>query len=66
MIAWGSSKKEIASLLFISERTVENHTRAIFKKVGVSKSSELSAWWFCTKYEIPFNESPNFKVNNTN
>ena len=57
MIAWGNSKKEIANRLFISERTVENHTRTIYKKVGLSKSNELAAWWFCTRYEIPFNKS---------
>lgn len=58
LIAWGMTKKEIANVLLITERTVENHTRAIFKKVGVTKSNELSAWWFCTNYNIPFSESP--------
>lgn len=57
MIAWGNSKKHIANKLFISERTVENHTRTIYKKVGLSKSNELAAWWFCRRYHIPFNES---------
>ena len=56
MIAWGNAKKDIANKLFISERTVENHTRTIYKKLGLSKSNELSAWWFCTVYDIPFNE----------
>lgn len=58
LIAWGATKKQVANMLSISERTVENHTRAIFKKVGVTKSNELSAWWFCTRYNIPFSESP--------
>jgi DNA-binding NarL/FixJ family response regulator len=58
MIAWGQPKKIIASKLFISERTVENHTRTIYKKVGVSKANELSAWWFCTRYQIPITDSP--------
>lgn len=62
MIAWGDSKKEIACKLFISERTVENHTRTIYKKVGVSKSNELSAWWFCTTYNISFNQSLLYKL----
>lgn len=65
MIAWGQSKKEISSKLFISERTVENHTRTIYKKVGVSKSNELSAWWFCKHYNIPKIESPVFKLKQT-
>lgn len=57
-IAWGSSKKQIAEKLSMSIRTVEGHTRDIYNKVGVSKSNELSAWWFCTNYKIPFTESP--------
>lgn len=58
MIAWGGAKKEIACTLFISERTVENTARAIYEKTGVSKSNELSAWWFCTKFGISFSLSP--------
>lgn len=60
MIAWGRTKKEIATRLFISERTVENHTRNIYKKAGVTKSNELSAWWFCKRYQIPSSDSPFF------
>lgn len=58
LIAWGASKKEIANRLSISERTVENHARMIYSKVGVSKSNELSAWWFCKQYNISKSESP--------
>jgi DNA-binding CsgD family transcriptional regulator len=58
MIAWGASKKEIAKQLFISERTVENHTRSIYQKANVTKSSQLAAWWFCRKYNISIFESP--------
>ena len=36
MIAAGSSNKEIASVLNISERTVKNHISNIFKKIDVS------------------------------
>lgn len=57
MVAWGASKKEIASKLFISERTVENTVRSIYKKTGVSKSNELSALWFCSHYNIPIRAS---------
>jgi DNA-binding NarL/FixJ family response regulator len=63
LIAWGLTKKEIAYLLIISERTVENHTRSIYKKLKISKSSELSAWYFCVTYQIPFSESPITKTN---
>jgi DNA-binding CsgD family transcriptional regulator len=61
MIAWGASKKDVSNLLYITVQTVENHTRTIFKKTGCTKSNELSAWWFCTKYKIPFTDSPLFK-----
>jgi DNA-binding CsgD family transcriptional regulator len=58
LFAWGASKKDVASRLFISERTVENHTRNIYEKTGCSKVNELSAWWFCTKFHISFDLSP--------
>ena len=58
LIAWGASKCEIAARCYISERTVENHCRNIFEKVGVTKATELSAWWFCTSFHISFNLSP--------
>lgn len=58
LFAWGAAKKDIANRLYISERTVENHTRSIYVKVGVTKVNELSAWWFCTKFKISFDLSP--------
>ena len=58
LIAWGATKKEIASKLFISARTVENHTRSIYEKTCVTKSNELSAWWFCQHFNISFDLSP--------
>ena len=30
LFAWGATKKDVASRLYISERTVENHTRNIY------------------------------------
>ncbi len=56
--AWGASRKEIADKLFISEHTAENHFRNIFRKTGCKKLNQLSAWWFCVKYKIPFELSP--------
>ena len=58
LVAWGGSKKEIANRLFLSERTVENHIKNIYTKVGCGKSNELSAWWFCTRFHISFDLSP--------
>lgn len=58
LVAWGASKCEIAARCFISERTVENHCRNIFAKCGVTKATELCAWWFCTSFHISFNLSP--------
>lgn len=58
LIAWGSSKKEVAEHLLISERTVENHSRNIYEKTGCQKANELSAWWFCNKFGISFSLAP--------
>ena len=67
LIAWGASKKEVPSLLQkiygggkeISVHTVENTLRNIFLKLGLSKSTELGAWWFCHRYSIDeTSESP--------
>ena len=58
LFAWGASKKDIANRLFISERTVENHARNIYVKIGCQKVNELSAWWFCTKFHTSFDLSP--------
>jgi DNA-binding CsgD family transcriptional regulator len=58
LFAWGAAKKEVANTLFISEHTVENHARTIYEKVGCSKVNELSAWWFCTHFNISFELSP--------
>ncbi len=58
LLAWGATKKDVANRLFVSERTVENHTRNIYEKTGVTKINELSAWWFCTTFNISFDLSP--------
>lgn len=58
LLAWGYIKKEISSGLYISERTVENHSRNIYEKTGVHSIGQLCAWWFCRKYNIPFEKAP--------
>lgn len=57
-IAWGSAQKEVASDLGISRRTVDNILRKIYAKLKIGKINELSAWWFCTNFNISFNLSP--------
>ena len=58
LFAWGAAKKDVSRMLFISERTVDNHATNIYEKTGCSKVNELSAWWFCTKFNISFDLSP--------
>lgn len=41
LIADGKSSREIANLLFISVRTVENHRANIMDKMGVKKTADL-------------------------
>lgn len=57
-IAWGSSQKEVANDLNISRYTVDNIIRNIKMKLHISKINELSAWWFCTRFNISFDLSP--------
>lgn len=57
-IAWGASQKEVADQLGISPRTVDNTVRHVKEKLKLQKSTELSAWWFCTTFGISFDLSP--------
>lgn len=43
-VARGHTNKQIAGELFLSERTVENHVRAILDKLGFSSRSQIAAW----------------------
>jgi DNA-binding CsgD family transcriptional regulator len=58
LIAWGESKKCVATRLFISVRTVENHTKSIYSKAGVNSVNALSAWFFVTRFHISLDLSP--------
>jgi DNA-binding NarL/FixJ family response regulator len=42
-ISRGHSNREIATALVISEKTVKNHIRAIYEKLGVARRSEAMA-----------------------
>lgn len=57
-VAWGGSYKEVANFLKISVSTVDNTLRRVKEKIGLSKVTELAAWWFCTEYDISFDLSP--------
>lgn len=53
LLAWGASKKEVASMLSIATRTVENTARNIYAKIGIQKATELCVFWFCAKCGVP-------------
>lgn len=57
-IAWGASGKEVAYALHIKLKTVDNTLQRVYKKIGCGKLNELSAWWFCTHFNISFDLSP--------
>lgn len=72
LLAWGAAKKEVPDLLRnlyggreISVHTVENITRRIYEKLGISKASELSAWYFCECHQVDEGLSPMRKAKNT-
>jgi DNA-binding NarL/FixJ family response regulator len=50
-ISRGHSNREIAGDLVISEKTVKNHIRAIYEKLGVARRSEAMAVWLGTDRE---------------
>lgn len=57
-IAWGASQQETANFLGIALRTVDNTVRKIKLKTGLQKAAELSAYFFCTHFNISFDLSP--------
>jgi predicted ATPase/DNA-binding NarL/FixJ family response regulator len=44
IVAEGRSNKEIANMLFISQRTVESHVEHILGKLGFTSRAQIAAW----------------------
>jgi DNA-binding CsgD family transcriptional regulator len=42
LVAQGARSREVASALFLSERTVESHLAAVYRKLGVRSRTELA------------------------
>lgn len=51
----GLSDKEVADNLCRSYWTIKTQKKAIYKKLGISKDTELLWWCLCEKMRIPFN-----------
>jgi len=44
LVAAGKSNREIASALFLSERTAQNHVQHILTKLGLANRSQITSW----------------------
>lgn len=44
LVAHGRTNKEIASQLFNSERTIDNHVQHIYNKLTIDSRAELALW----------------------
>lgn len=44
LLAQGLSNKEIAAVLWLSDRTVERHITSLYRKIGVARRSEATAF----------------------
>jgi DNA-binding NarL/FixJ family response regulator len=53
LVAEGKSNREIASLLFVSVRTVEHHRASLRSKLGLRKAAELTKYAISKGYTLP-------------
>ena len=44
LVAAGKSNREVASALYLSERTAQNHVQHILTKLGFSNRSQITSW----------------------
>ena len=44
LLAQGLSNKEIAGVMWLSDRTVERHITSLYRKIGVARRSEATAF----------------------
>jgi DNA-binding CsgD family transcriptional regulator len=44
LLAQGLSNKEIAGLMWLSDRTIERHITSVYRKIGVARRSEATAF----------------------
>jgi ATP/maltotriose-dependent transcriptional regulator MalT len=49
LIAGGHTNGEIAAKLFLAEKTVKNHVRRIYSKLGVPNRPAAIAQWLATR-----------------
>lgn len=49
LIAGGHTNGEIAARLFLAEKTVKNHVRRIYSKLGVPNRPAAIAHWLATR-----------------
>ncbi|HTU07949.1 MAG TPA: response regulator transcription factor [Trebonia sp.] len=49
LIAGGHTNGEIAAHLFLAEKTVKNHVRRIYSKLGVDSRTAAIAHWLATR-----------------
>ncbi len=50
LVAQGLTNREIAERLFLSERTVESHVRAMLTKLGVRSRTDIATWAVTTAW----------------
>ena len=48
----GLTDKEVAEQLFRSYHTVRTQKKSVYRKIGISKDTELMAYMICERYRI--------------